>query len=452
MRVPMSWLRTLVPALTASADDVAAALVRAGLEVEQVHRYGDDVVSVVVGEVLDVEELTEFKKPIRYCHVDVGSRSHEVVCGATNFAAGDKVAFALPGASLPGGFQIATRQTYGHTSDGMICSEAELGLAEDSPGILVLDPASPLGVDVVEHLSLRDEVLDIAVTPDRGYTLSVRGVARETATAFGLELLDPGLAAGAPATEDGPRVTLEDPGCTRYVARVVTGLDPAAPSPAWLQRRLVLAGMRSISLAVDVTNHVMLELGQPLHAFDLDALQGGIVVRRATAGERPGDPRRQGPRAAPGRPRHRRRLRRGRAGRGHGRRRHRGHRHDDVAAPRERAVRPGVDRLHRTAPPAAERGVQALRARGRPRPGRGGRRVRRPAAGRARRCDRRARLRRRRPARSSPSCTSRSRRPSAWPAAPTTGTSSCGACRTSGARSPATATSSRWSRRRGGPT
>ncbi|MCW2779413.1 MAG: phenylalanyl-tRNA synthetase, beta subunit [Frankiales bacterium] len=286
MRVPLSWLRTLVPALSASADDVAAALVRAGLEVEQVHRYGDDVRSVVVGEVLDVEELTGFKKPIRFCHVDVGTRSHEVVCGARNFAAGDRVAFALPGASLPGGFEIATRQTYGRTSDGMICSEAELGLSDESDGILVLAPDAPLGVDVVEHLSLRDEVLDIAVTPDRGYTLSVRGVAREVATAFGLELVDPGLAPAAPATDDGPPVTLQDDGCTRYVARLVTGLDPAAPSPAWLQRRLVLAGMRPISLAVDVTNHVMLELGQPLHAFDADRLQGGITVRRALAGER----------------------------------------------------------------------------------------------------------------------------------------------------------------------
>ena len=304
MRVPISWLRTLVPGLTASADEIAAALVRAGLEVEQVHRYGQDVVSVVVGRVLDVEELTGFKKPIRYCHVAIspdgspdgpGSRVHAVVCGATNFAAGDRVAFALPGASLPGGSEIATRQTYGRTSDGMICSEAELGLAEDSPGILVLAPDAPLGADVVDHLGLRDDVLDIAVTPDRGYTLSVRGVARETATAFGLELADPGLLPGAPATGDGPSVELSaqrpdearsQPGCTRYVARLVSGLDPAAPSPAWLQRRLVLAGMRPISLAVDVTNHVMLELGQPLHAFDADRLQGGIVVRRAQPGER----------------------------------------------------------------------------------------------------------------------------------------------------------------------
>ncbi|MEX2288834.1 MAG: phenylalanine--tRNA ligase subunit beta [Mycobacteriales bacterium] len=292
MRVPVSWLRSLVPGLTASADEVATALVRAGLEVEQVHRYGHDVSGVVTGEVLDVEELKGFNKPIRYCHVSTGSRQHEVVCGATNFASGDRIAFATPGAELPGGFRIATRQTYGHTSDGMICSGAELGLSQadhtgGGDGILVLPPDTPLGVDVVELLGLRDEVLDIAVTPDRGYQLSVRGVARETATAFGLELTDPGRLASPAPTPDGHAVRVDAPdGCDRYVARVLTGLDPSAESPAWLQRRLTLAGMRPISLAVDVTNAVMLELGQPLHAFDLAALQGGIVVRRAAPGER----------------------------------------------------------------------------------------------------------------------------------------------------------------------
>ena len=289
MRVPLSWLRTLVPALEASADEVAAALVRAGLEVEHVHRYGDDVTGVVVGRVLDVEELTGHKKPIRFCHVEVGGgvggKVHEVVCGATNFTAGDLVPFALPGASLPGGFRIATRQTYGRTSDGMICSEAELGLAESSAGILVLPQDSPLGADIVELLELRDEVLDIAVTPDRGYTLSVRGVAREVATAFAVPFEDRGLVP-TPAAGGGPEVRLDDAGCDRYVARVVTGFDPARPSPPWLRRRLALAGMRPISLAVDVTNHVMLDLGQPLHAFDLDALRGPVVVRRAAAGER----------------------------------------------------------------------------------------------------------------------------------------------------------------------
>ncbi len=285
MRVPLSWLRTFVPELTAPAAEIATALIRAGLEVEQVLRFGDDITGVVVGRVLDVEVLDGFKKPIRFCHVDVGSRVHEVVCGATNLEPGDLVPFALPGASLPGGFAIATRQTYGRTSDGMICSEAELGLAEASPGILVLPADSPLGADVVALLQLRDEVLDIAVTPDRGYTLSVRGVAREAATAFGLPFADPGVAE-VPLSMSGYEVRLDDPGCDRYLARTITGFDPTAASPSWLRRRLVLAGMRPISLAVDVTNHVMLELGQPLHAFDLATLQGPVVVRRARTGER----------------------------------------------------------------------------------------------------------------------------------------------------------------------
>jgi phenylalanyl-tRNA synthetase beta chain len=285
VRVPVSWLRALLPGLSASVDDIAAGLVRVGLEVEQIHRYGDDIRGVVVGRVVDVEELTEFKKPIRYCHVDIGSRVHEVVCGATNFAPEDRVAFATPGGLLPGGFQISTRQTYGHTSDGMICSARELGLSDEHSGILVLPPETPIGTDVVGLLGLRDEVLDIAVTPDRGYTLSMRGMAREAAAAFDLPFDDPGSLPVA-AASDGYRVQIEDEsGCDRYVARTVTGLDPAATSPLWLQRRLTLAGMRPISLAVDVTNHVLLELGQPLHAFDLDKLAGPIVVRRAAAGE-----------------------------------------------------------------------------------------------------------------------------------------------------------------------
>jgi len=160
VRVPVSWLRALVPGLTASGDEIAGALVRAGLEVEQVDRVGHDVAGVVVGEVLDVEELTGFKKPIRFCHVQVAERVHEVVCGATNFAPGDRVPFALPGAVLPGGVAIGTRQTYGHTSDGMICSPAELGLSGDADGILVLPPDAAVGADVVELLQLRHRIED----------------------------------------------------------------------------------------------------------------------------------------------------------------------------------------------------------------------------------------------------------------------------------------------------
>ena len=284
MRVPLSWLRDVVPGLTAPAEEVAERLIAAGFEVEQVERHGD-IAGVVVGRVLDIEELTGFKKPIRFCHVDVGTRVHDVVCGAQNFAVGDLVPFATPGTVLPGGFAIASRTTYGRLSDGMICSEAELGLADSSEGILVLE-AGELGRDVVDLLGLRDEVLDIAITPDRGYSLSLRGIGREAAIAFDLPFTDPGLAPTPQAGEGGYAIQLQDPGCDRFVARAVEGVDPTAASPAWMQRRLVLAGMRPISLAVDVTNYVMLELGQPTHAYDLATLRGPVVVRRARAGER----------------------------------------------------------------------------------------------------------------------------------------------------------------------
>lgn len=286
MRVPVRWLRALLPDLTAGADEIAAALIRAGLEVEQVERLGHDISGVVAGRVLDLQELTEFTKPIRFCQLDVGDRVHGVVCGARNFRVDDMVAVAVPGAVLPGGLQISSRQTYGRISEGMICSGRELGLPDTGAGILVLQAGTPLGADVSQLLQLREEVLDIAVTPDRGYVLSLRGVARETATAMGLQFADPAMLKVGQAIGGHP-VRVEDrTGCDRFVTRTVTGLDAGAASPLWLRRRLALAGMRSISLAVDVTNYVMLELGQPTHGYDRALLQGPIVVRRAHPGER----------------------------------------------------------------------------------------------------------------------------------------------------------------------
>ncbi|HEX4788828.1 MAG TPA: phenylalanine--tRNA ligase subunit beta, partial [Actinospica sp.] len=245
---------------------------------------------VQVGQVLEIEELTGFKKPIRYCQVQVGADPAEVrgiVCGARNFAVGDKVVAALPGAVLPGDFKIAARKTYDHVSDGMICSARELGLGDEHSGIIVLPADAPVGADAIELLGIRDEVLDIAVTTDRGYCLSLRGMARETAIAYGLTLRDPALLDVPAPTQGGYPVLLEDPlGCDRFVARAVHGIDPLAPSPLWLQRRIQLAGMRPISLIVDITNYVMLEIGQPLHAYDLDRLSGAITVRRARPGEK----------------------------------------------------------------------------------------------------------------------------------------------------------------------
>ncbi|WP_406009965.1 phenylalanine--tRNA ligase subunit beta [Streptomyces sp. NBC_00637] len=295
MRVPLSWLREYVdlPA-TETGRDVQAKLVSAGLEVETVEPLGADLKGpLVVGQVLTIEELEGFKKPIRFCTVDVGTANgtgepQEIVCGARNFAVGDKVVVVLPGAVLPGNFAIAARKTYGKTSHGMICSGDELGMGDDgSHGIIVLPPETEVGKDAIELLELVDEVLDIAVTANRGDCLSIRGVARETAIAYGLPLRDPALIDVPAPNAFGYPVQVSEPmGCDRFTARTVTGLSPEVRSPIWLKRRLQKVGMRPISLAVDITNYVMMEVGQPLHAYDRSLVQGTIGVRRAEEGER----------------------------------------------------------------------------------------------------------------------------------------------------------------------
>ncbi|GAB2917376.1 phenylalanine--tRNA ligase subunit beta [Rhodococcus aerolatus] len=289
MRVPLSWLADELALPTQQPDEVADAFVRVGLEVEEVAGLGPVTGPLVVGRVAEVTELTQFKKPIRFCRVEVGEdEPRGIVCGARNFAVGDLVVVALPGAVLPGDFRIAARTTYDHVSDGMICSARELGLGTDHAGIMVLPPATAEpGADAHAVLGLDDTVIDLAITPDRGYCFSVRGLTRELASAFGVPHTDRG--AGPAPDADGPSwdVTVDDDArCTRFTARRVTGLDPAARTPWWLARRLLLAGVRPISPAVDVTNYVMLELGHPLHAFDADRVTGGLHVRVAAAGER----------------------------------------------------------------------------------------------------------------------------------------------------------------------
>ncbi|MGW0366003.1 phenylalanine--tRNA ligase subunit beta [Streptomyces sp. NPDC002990] len=295
MRVPLSWLREYVDLPAGETGrDVAAKLVDAGLEVETVEQLGGGLKGpLVVGKVLTIEELEGFRKPIRFCTVDVGRANgtgepQEIVCGARNFAVGDKVVVVLPGAVLPGDFAIASRKTYGRTSHGMICSGDELGMGDDGThGIIVLPHEYEVGTDAIELLQLVDEVLHIDITPDRGYCMSLRGVAREAATAYGLPLRDPALLDVPAPNSYGYPVKVEDPaGCDRFTARTVTGLDPDARSPIWLTRRLQKAGMRPVSLAVDITNYVMLELGQPLHAYDRSRIDGAIGVRRAEQGEK----------------------------------------------------------------------------------------------------------------------------------------------------------------------
>ncbi|MGY3128508.1 phenylalanyl-tRNA synthetase beta chain [Agrococcus sp. UYP33] len=303
MRIPLSWLGELVeiPA-TDTAEWLHATLVRVGFEEEAVHG-GELRGPIVVGRVLEiVEEPQKNGKTIRWCQVDVGEANggvRGIVCGALNFVEGDRVVVTLPGAALPGGFEIAARKTYGHVSDGMIASERELGLGDDHDGIMRLDVLGipgEIGDDALAILGLDDQAVEINVTPDRGYALSLRGIAREVASATGQPFRDPAstyAAAIEPGTASGFPVELRDEapirgraGCSRFVARVVRGIDPSRPTPAWLASRLRLAGIRSISLPVDITNAVMLELGQPIHGYDLGKLRGGIVVRRAAEGER----------------------------------------------------------------------------------------------------------------------------------------------------------------------
>ncbi|GAA5153897.1 phenylalanine--tRNA ligase subunit beta [Pseudonocardia eucalypti] len=287
MRVSVSWLADQVELPSGiTAEQIGEAFVRVGLEVEEIHH--PPVVSgpLRLGRVLSFEELPDLKKPIRYCQVEVGEIAPRgIICGATNFAEGDLVVVALPGTVLPGDFAITARKTYGHVSDGMICSLKELELGSDHTGILVLPPETgEPGQDAREALGLDDPIIELNITPDRGYCFSVRGLARELACSLDTHFRDPARIEVPEAEGEAWPVRLDDPaGCRRFVARRVTGVNPKAPSPWWMRRRLLAAGVRPISLAVDVTNYVMMELGQPLHAYDTATLTDDIVVRRAKA-------------------------------------------------------------------------------------------------------------------------------------------------------------------------
>lgn len=293
MRIPYSWLREAVragaPDWDASVEELEQTFIRIGHEVEEIIPVGPVTGPLTIGRVAEIEELTEFKKPIRACKVDVGEPElRDIVCGATNFAVGDLVVVALPGTVLPGDFTIATRKTYGRVSDGMICSASEMNLGVDQAGILVLPAgtAEP-GTPAAELLGLDDVVFHLAITPDRGYCLSVRGLAREIACADDLDFVDLADVAPLPAEGEAWPLTVEPgTGVQRFGLRPVTGIDPAAVSPWWLQRRLILSGIRAISPAVDVTNYVMLELGHPMHAHDSSLITGGFAVRFARDGEK----------------------------------------------------------------------------------------------------------------------------------------------------------------------
>ncbi len=297
MRLPLSWLLEyaaigLSAADAAGVQEMSRRLTGCGLEVESIEPVGHDISGVLVADVLSIEELAGFNKPIRYCQVSTGDgQERHVICGAANFSVGDRVALATPGAVLPGGFEIGARKTYGRVSEGMILSASELAIGDDHSGIMVLPADAPLGTDFVSYAGLRDVVFDINVTPDKGYALSVRGVARELAIAYQVPFTDPadvGLPPDVAAiSPDVYPASIQDPtGCDRFALREVRGIDPSSPTPLQMRIRLARAGQRPVSLAVDVTNYLMLELGQPLHAFDRSRLTGPIVVRRARLGEK----------------------------------------------------------------------------------------------------------------------------------------------------------------------
>ena len=296
MKAPYSWLTQyaqLDDAIT--VQGLANAFTEAGLQVEKIEDPSQAISGpVVVGKVLDfVDEPQKNGKIIRWCHVDLGAYNPEgessrgIICGAHNFEAGDFVAVAVPGTVLPGGFEIASRKTYGHISDGMICAEDELGIGGDHSGIIVFDveeDPTP-GEDALALLGAREPVFDIDVTPDEGYCLSIRGLAREAAQITGGVFTDPYVAPIPDERLDGYPVVLESEDCPLFVAISVTGVDPTIPTPDWMVKRLRACGVRSISLSVDITNYVMLESGQPLHAYDSSRLHGPIRVRKAKPGE-----------------------------------------------------------------------------------------------------------------------------------------------------------------------
>ena len=284
MLVPLSWLREFVP-VELEPDALAERLSLTGFAVEQVISVGGTVSGVVVGEVKSVREHPDADNLMLVVASD-GTAEHHIVCGARNYAPGDRVPMALPGAKLPNGMEIGARTVRGEPSNGMLCSAKELGVGDDHSGILLLDADMPLGADLTDAAGIDDVVFEVEVTPNRPDAMSIVGIAREVAAITGAPLTVPTPIVPAGEGDPGATVTVRDKrGCPRYLGRVITGVSTGR-SPWWMRRRLLAAGMRPISTIVDVTNYVLLERGQPLHAFDLDRLAGGaIVVRKPRAAE-----------------------------------------------------------------------------------------------------------------------------------------------------------------------
>ena len=284
MQFSESWLRSLCnPSL--SSEELCHVLTMAGLEVEERRSASADFSNVVVAEVLSVEKHPDADK-LKLCSVDVGeSAPLQIVCGAPNVAAGMKVPCARVGAKLPG-IEIRKAKVRGIESSGMLCSARELGLSDDHGGLLPLAADATVGEDIRRHLDLDDQLITLKLTPNRADCLSLLGIARELSALTGAPLLAPEVKPVAAVVADTRQVVLDAPqSCSRYCGRIIRGVDARAATPEWMKRRIERSGIRAISFLVDVTNYVMLELGQPLHAFDDAELSGAIHVRLPKPGE-----------------------------------------------------------------------------------------------------------------------------------------------------------------------
>src|SRR5574343_1704874 len=286
MKFSESWLRTLVnPKLT--SDELSHLLTMAGLEVEDLAPVAPAFNQVVVAQVLEVVKHPDADR-LNVCQVDIGTGApQQIVCGAPNVAAGLKVPCALPGAELPGDFKIKVAKVRGIESSGMLCSAKELGIAEEASGLLILPTDAPVGQSIRQHLELDDNVFEIKLTPNRADCLSLQGIAREVGAITGAATVLPQVAEVAPTIPDHRVVMLDAPAaCPLYYGRVIKGVDAKAATREWMRRRLERSGIRAISALVDITNYVMLELGQPLHAFDNTKLSGSVHARLGKADEK----------------------------------------------------------------------------------------------------------------------------------------------------------------------
>lgn len=285
MKFSEQWLRGWVNPQV-SRDELVARLSMAGLEVDSVTPAAGQFSGIVVGEILATEQHPDADK-LRVCQVSNGQETFQVVCGAPNARPGIKIPFAMIGAELPGDFKIKKAKLRGVESFGMLCSAAELQISEENDGLLELAADAPVGEDIRQYLNLDDASIEIGLTPNRGDCLSVAGLARDVSALYDVPVTRPVVPAVAPAHDEVRPVEVSAPAaCPRYLGRVIRNVDLSKPTPLWMVERLRRSDVRSIDAAVDITNYVMLELGQPMHAFDLAEINGGIRVRMAEEGEK----------------------------------------------------------------------------------------------------------------------------------------------------------------------